>query len=251
MAHNTYPRLHNAMWPGLVGKGAGRRAADRPRHDARPHRRGRGRRRRSSTASISSSSIRTSSIDATTTTLKRLADKVAGYGPRGRLGRRAGLAAAPAAARRWASAEERERFVDAGAQGLPRSASKLRELGVRPYGVVRIDSAAERRRTGRKDPEGNTQADRRDVPRGVRRRGGSRRAPGRRGRNLLGRHALLARHASSCSRWSDRPKTLGFQADMAHTLLFTLGYNAPEDRILPEGLRLEGPARARRGAARR
>ena len=31
----------------------------------------------------------------------------------------------------------------------------------------------------------------------------------------------------------DRPKTLGFQADMAHTLLYTLGYNAPEDRILP------------------
>ena len=28
----------------------------------------------------------------------------------------------------------------------------------------------------------------------------------------------------------DRPKTLGFQADMAHTLLYTLGYNAPEDR---------------------
>jgi hypothetical protein len=32
----------------------------------------------------------------------------------------------------------------------------------------------------------------------------------------------------------DRPETLGFQADMAHTLLFTLGYNAPEDRILSE-----------------
>jgi hypothetical protein len=32
----------------------------------------------------------------------------------------------------------------------------------------------------------------------------------------------------------DRPQTLGMQADMAHTLLFTLGYNAPEDRILPE-----------------
>ena len=31
----------------------------------------------------------------------------------------------------------------------------------------------------------------------------------------------------------DRPKTVGFQADMAHTLLFTMGYNAPEDRILP------------------
>ena len=32
----------------------------------------------------------------------------------------------------------------------------------------------------------------------------------------------------------DRPETLGFQADMAHTLLYLLGYNAPEDRILPE-----------------
>jgi hypothetical protein len=33
----------------------------------------------------------------------------------------------------------------------------------------------------------------------------------------------------------DRPQTLGYQADMAHNLLFTMGYNAPEDRILPEG----------------
>ena len=34
----------------------------------------------------------------------------------------------------------------------------------------------------------------------------------------------------------DRPKIVGFQADMAHTLLYTLGYNAPEHRIVPEGL---------------
>jgi hypothetical protein len=33
----------------------------------------------------------------------------------------------------------------------------------------------------------------------------------------------------------DRRQTLGFQADMAHTLLYTLGYNASEDEILPEG----------------
>ena len=32
----------------------------------------------------------------------------------------------------------------------------------------------------------------------------------------------------------DRPKTIGFQADMAHTLLYTMGYNAPEDALLPE-----------------
>ena len=33
----------------------------------------------------------------------------------------------------------------------------------------------------------------------------------------------------------DRPETIGFQADMAHTLLYTMGYNAPEDRMLPDG----------------
>jgi len=31
----------------------------------------------------------------------------------------------------------------------------------------------------------------------------------------------------------NRPKSLGFQADMAHTLLYILGYNATEDAILP------------------
>ncbi len=31
----------------------------------------------------------------------------------------------------------------------------------------------------------------------------------------------------------DRPQTLGFQADMSHTLLYLLGYNAPEDALLP------------------
>ena len=33
----------------------------------------------------------------------------------------------------------------------------------------------------------------------------------------------------------DMPETLGFQADLAHTYLYLLGYNAPEDRILPDG----------------
>jgi len=31
-----------------------------------------------------------------------------------------------------------------------------------------------------------------------------------------------------------QPRYLGFQADMAHTLLYLLGYNAPEHRIVPE-----------------
>jgi len=32
----------------------------------------------------------------------------------------------------------------------------------------------------------------------------------------------------------DRPQTLGFQADMSHTLLYLLGYNEPEDALLPQ-----------------
>ena len=41
----------------------------------------------------------------------------------------------------------------------------------------------------------------------------------------------------------DRPQTLGFQADMAHTLLYMLGYNAPEDAILPPDFDWNDPAR--------
>ncbi len=41
---------------------------------------------------------------------------------------------------------------------------------------------------------------------------------------------------------TDRPGIVGFQADMAHTLLYTMGYNAPEDRILPENWNWSDPA---------
>jgi len=41
----------------------------------------------------------------------------------------------------------------------------------------------------------------------------------------------------------NRPGTFGFQADMAHTLLYILGYNAPEDAILPPGWDWSDPRR--------
>ena len=40
----------------------------------------------------------------------------------------------------------------------------------------------------------------------------------------------------------NRPETLGFQADMAHTMLYTLGYNSAESRILPEDVDLNDRA---------
>ena len=45
----------------------------------------------------------------------------------------------------------------------------------------------------------------------------------------------------------DRPQTLGFQADMAHTLLYLLGYNAPEDALLPPDFDWQRPRPVRRG----
>src|SRR5690606_11301651 len=38
------------------------------------------------------------------------------------------------------------------------------------------------------------------------------------------------------------PDRVGFQADMAHTLLYLLGYNAPTHRIVPESFRWEPEA---------
>ena len=48
-----------------------------------------------------------------------------------------------------------------------------------------------------------------------------------------GMHSVAA-HGRAARSWSTARRRVGFQADMAHTLLYTMGYNAPEDRILPE-----------------
>jgi hypothetical protein len=108
---------------------------------------------------------------------------------------------------------------------------KLRHLGIRKYGIVRIDSAAGPADWA-KDPEANTK-----------------RIAGtfREACNIAADFGeRLAAEGEIC--WAgmhswrrnvellemvDRPQTLGFQADMAHTMLFTMGYNAPEDRLLP------------------
>ena len=200
MAH-AFPKLHNAMWPGLVGKGAELGAADRPRHDARPDRRRRGGRRQVRRRRPLPAPTRTRRSTPTTTTIKRLADKVAVARPRRRLGGGAGLAAGgrrlgDGLGRRTASASSRWSPSPAA------SGQRLRELGVRPYGVIRIDSAPPRRRMG-EGPGRQHAAHRRDLPPGLRRRRRPRRAAGLRGRDLLGRHAFLegdGRHARG-----DRP----------------------------------------------
>jgi sugar phosphate isomerase/epimerase len=106
---------------------------------------------------------------------------------------------------------------------------KLREIGVRPTGVVRIDSACGVADWA-KDPEQNTKriADTFREACSIAETFGERLAA--EGEICWGgMHSW--RRMVQLLEMVDRPATLGFQADMAHVMLFTMGYNAPEDRI--------------------
>lgn len=111
-------------------------------------------------------------------------------------------------------------------------ARRLRELGIRRHGVVRIDSAASVADWA-EDPERNTKRIAETF------REAAAIAAGH-GERLAAEGEICWGGMHSWRRMlqllelAGRPETLGFQADMAHTMLFTLGYNAPEDRLLPE-----------------
>ena len=173
-----------------------------------------------------------------TTTLKRLADKV----------RSKGLVIGSVVAPVWpptgggsamGDSSEQAKFLTQVKKGC-RIAKKLRLLGIRPYGVVRIDSAAGPG-DWRKDPEGNqkkiadTFRNSADIAQDY-------------GERLAAEGEICWGGMHSWKRMvqllelTDRPGIVGFQADMAHTLLYTLGYNAPEDRILPENWNWSDPA---------
>jgi hypothetical protein len=113
-----------------------------------------------------------------------------------------------------------------------RIAKALRELGVRPHGVVRIDSASAPADWA-KDPEASQKTIAETFKKA---------APIARdfGEKLAAEGEICWGGMHSWRTMVDllervgEPETVGFQADMAHTLLYTLGENAPEDRILPK-----------------
>jgi sugar phosphate isomerase/epimerase len=127
-------------------------------------------------------------------------------------------------------AEERGRFLTQVRKAC-RIGQKLRDLKIRRSGVVRIDSAAP---AGDwvKDPEGNTKVIAqtfRDACTIAEEYGERLAAEGEicwAGMHSWRRNVQLLEMVG-------RPQTLGFQADMAHTMLFAMGYNAPEDSLLP------------------
>ena len=113
-----------------------------------------------------------------------------------------------------------------------RVAQLLRELGVRPHGAVRFDSGIGVEPWA-EDPEGNMKKIARVFHEAclVAEDHGERMA-------AEGEICWGGMHSwkkmIQLLEMVDRPQTLGFQADMSHTLLYLLGYNAPEDALLPE-----------------
>ena len=171
-------------------------------------------------------------IDSTDDDLQALADKVRGYG----------LTIGSVVAPVWqptgggSAADEgegRTKFLEQVQKGC-----RDRREVARAGGPPRTGSSGSTRRSAL--------ATGRPIPRGI--KSGSPRP----GRKPPGSPATTAKSwppraksaGAGCTPWRKmvdlleqvgEPETVGFQADMAHTLLYTLGENAPEDRLLPDG----------------
>jgi len=227
MSENNYPKLHNAMWPGLVGKGS---PGAEPFIDLDTM--------LDLTAKAEVGGVKFdgvdlflydphTSIDSDDDAIKRLAEKIA------KKGFVVGSLVAPVwfDASAMGDATKRANWV-AHVRKSIHIGKRLRELGVRPYGVVRIDSAA-----SVKDwdlaPKANTQI----IVQTFREAGKIAKGEGER----------LAAEGEICwggmHSWKnmlnlleavDMPRVVGFQADMSHTLLYALGANAEQHRIVPK-----------------
>jgi len=226
---HAFPALHNAMWPGLVGKGPD----SEPPIDLDTM--------LDLTAAARVDGVRFegvdlflslphTDIDSSDDDLARLAGKLASKGLR------AGSLVAPVwpptgGGSAMGDAAERARFLTQ-VEKACRIGRKLRDLKIREYGIVRIDSAASPA-VWAKDPEPNTKR----IAQTFREAATIAESFGERlaaeGEICwAGMHSW--RHNVQLLEMVDRPQTVGFQADMAHTMLFTMGYNAPEDRLLPD-----------------
>lgn len=226
---NNFPKLHNAAWPGLVGKGDD----GQPPIDLDTL--------LDLTAGAEVDGVKFDGIDlfvlaphvdadSTDDDLQQLADKIT------ERGLMVGSLVAPVwpptgGGSAMGSADERKQFLQQVEKSC-RVGSKLREVGVRPSGIVRIDSACDPG-SWSADPAGSQRA----IAETFRQACDIAESHGERlaaeGEICWGgMHSW--KHMIDLLEMVDRPQTLGFQADMAHTLLYMLGYNAPEHAVLSE-----------------
>ncbi|MEX2580924.1 MAG: TIM barrel protein [Verrucomicrobiales bacterium] len=226
-------KLHNAMWPGLVGKGDDE--GQEPPISLE--------RMLELTAAAEVNGRKFDGIDyflflphtdpeSTDDELRGIADTIAGYGLD------VGSLVAPV----WpgtvgdsamGDAESKKKFLDA-VKVACRIAKVFNEHGVRKRGVIRIDSAEFGVEKWRENPTANTASIAQTF---------------REAAKIASDHdERLAAEGEICwagmHSWKDMldlleevgmPETVGFQADLAHTYLYLLGYNAPEHALLQEG----------------
>jgi len=235
-APNNYPKVHNGIWAGLVGKGPD----SEPPIDLDTM--------LDLTAAADVNGTKFDGvdlflfaphvdIDSTDDDLQGLVDKVQSRN----------LSIGSVVAPVWpptgggsamGDETERQKFLTQVTKSC-RIARKLRELGARPDGVIRIDSAVDPA-TWSEDPKANSKR----IAETFRQACDIAEDHGER-LTAEGEICWGGMHSwkemVSLLELVDRPATLGFQADMAHTLLYLLGHNAPQDRVLPEQFNWDNP----------
>ncbi len=228
---HALPKLHNAMWPGLVGKGS---------PDAEPSISLDKMLDLTAHAEVNGQKFEGVDIflfhphtdpDGSDDAIKAMADKIAGRGLK------VGSLVAPI----WpgtvgdssmGTPDQRAKFI-LSVKKACRIADILNRHGVRQYGVIRIDAAV-----GLTDWIANPIAGTKKIA-----------ATFREAAIVAAGHGeRLAAEGEIC--WAgmhswrdmvnlletvDMPGTLGFQADLAHTYLYLLGYNSPENALLKPG----------------
>jgi len=223
MPENNYPKLHNATWPGIVGKGSDSEPVIS--FDTMLEK----------TAAAEVNGVKFDGIDIglfdphidldmSDDGIKKLVDKVGG------LNLEIGSLVAPIwSGSAMGSKDARDEFVNQ-VKKASIFGQKLRKLGIRPNGIVRIDSSS-KPEDWALDPVNNTKLIAETF---------------RRACDVAAEYdEKLAAEGEICwggmQSWKtmidtleavDRPN-IGFQADMSHTFLYLLGYNRPEDRVLP------------------
>jgi len=230
---NNYPKLHNAMWPGLVGKGD--EEGQEPPISLE--------RMLELTVAAEVDGVKFEGVDyflfhphtdpdASDDELRRIADLIGSHDLK------VGSLVAPI----WPGTvgdsamgddEQQEKFLDAIRKAC-RIARVFNEHGIREYGVIRVDSAEFGVDKWREDPAAGTAriVDTFQQAAQIASDNGERLA-------AEGEICWAGMHS-----WKDMldilegvgmPESFGFQADQAHTYLYLMGYNAPEHALLEEG----------------
>ncbi len=229
----SQPKLHNAMWPGLVGKGTdegqeppislermleltANAEVDGQKFDGvdyflfHPH----------------------TDPDASDDELRRIADLIASKN----------LAVGSLVAPIWpgtvgdsamGDSEQRGKFL-LSVEKACRIGKVFNEHGVRKYGVIRIDSAEFGVEKWRENPTANTQVIAETFREAAK-------IAADNGERLAAEGEICWAGMHGWKEMLDlleavgMPDTVGFQADLAHTYLYLLGYNSPENALISVG----------------